>query len=192
MRRIAVCLALLSFPSVASAGGMPQLDFSNPLTTSQVVWLALIFFVLYLLLKRWALPQVAEVLRTRAEAIRRDLDAAQTTKSAADEAQTAATAAAREARAAAQGEINTALEAAKQQAAAEAATLNTRLEADLAAAETRIAAARAAAMGALHAVAAETTANVVSRLTGRETSTEQVGGAVEAEITARGLASARS
>lgn len=192
MRRIAICLVLLGFPTVASAAGMPQLDFSNPLTTSQVVWLALIFFVLYLLLKRWALPQVAGVLKTRAETIRRDLDAAQATKGAADEAAAMASAAAREAHAAAQGEINAALETAKQQATAESVVLNTKLEADLAAAEARIAAARKAAMGALHAVAAETTATVVARLTGGETSTERVGAAVDAEIAVRGLAGGRS
>ena len=44
---------------------MPQLDFANPLTIAQIVWLAIIFFTLYLLLSRWALPQVAEVLEVR-------------------------------------------------------------------------------------------------------------------------------
>ena len=45
---------------------MPQLDFSTPLTTGQVVWGAVIFVVLYLLLSRWALPQVGAVLEKRA------------------------------------------------------------------------------------------------------------------------------
>ena len=37
---------------------MPQLDFANPLTTSQVVWGAIIFVVLYVLLSRIGLPKV--------------------------------------------------------------------------------------------------------------------------------------
>lgn len=176
--------------SVAQAAeksvGVPQLDFANPLTTSQVVWLAIIFFVLYLLLKRWALPQMAEVLQTRAETIRHDLDVAQQAKGKADTAAASATQAAREAHAAAQAEINTALDAAKQAAAAEAAKLNAKLEADLAAAETRIAEARTAAMGALHAVAAETTATVVARLTGRSAEAGRIDAAVDTAIAASG------
>ena len=39
---------------------MPQLDFANPLTTSQVVWGAIIFVVLYILLSRIALPKVGD------------------------------------------------------------------------------------------------------------------------------------
>ena len=66
--------------------GMPQLDFGNVLTKSQVVWLALIFFVLYLLLSKWALPKVATVLEKRASTIAGDLQAAQTAKTAADAA----------------------------------------------------------------------------------------------------------
>jgi len=66
--------------------GMPQLDFHNPLTISQVVWLAIIFFALYLLLSKWALPQVAGVLEMRAGKIAADLDAARAAKAGADKA----------------------------------------------------------------------------------------------------------
>ena len=66
--------------------GMPQLDFHNPLTISQVVWLAIIFCVLYVLLSKWALPQVASVLDARAGAIAADLDAARGAKQGADAA----------------------------------------------------------------------------------------------------------
>ena len=43
---------LIGFSAMAEEveKGMPQLDFKNPLTISQVVWLAIIFFALYLLL----------------------------------------------------------------------------------------------------------------------------------------------
>ena len=58
--------AFLLLPAAARAEGMPQLDFANPLTTSQVVWGAIIFAVLYVLASRFALPKVAAVLEERA------------------------------------------------------------------------------------------------------------------------------
>jgi F-type H+-transporting ATPase subunit b len=79
--------ALLIQATPARAGeGMPQLDFANPLTLAQVVWLGIIFFALYLLLSRWALPRVAAVLEIRAAAIAADLDAARGAKVKADTA----------------------------------------------------------------------------------------------------------
>ena len=65
---------------------MPQLDFANPLTTSQVVWGAIIFVVLYILLSRVALPQVAAVIEERARHIAADLETAQAAKARSDEA----------------------------------------------------------------------------------------------------------
>ncbi len=81
LRLIALSLlAAFSLAPLAEAEeakkGMPQLDFSDPLLLSQVVWLAIIFLALYLLLSRWALPQVAEVLDERARRIKGDLEAA--------------------------------------------------------------------------------------------------------------------
>ena len=65
MRRMSGALIFALAPlgaMAAEAGkGMPQLDFANPLTRAQVVWGAIIFLVLYVLLSRWALPQVASV-----------------------------------------------------------------------------------------------------------------------------------
>ena len=145
--------------------GMPQLDFGNVLTKSQVVWLALIFFVLYLLLSKWALPKVGTVLEKRASTIAGELQAAQTAKTAADAAVAELTAKTRAAQSGAQAEIAGAAEA-----------------------EQRIAAARAAAMGALRQVAGETAAVVVTRLTGVHASQPSVDAAVGAALAARGLA----
>ena len=71
MRRL-LALALTIVPGAAFAaetGGMPQFQFSNELTTSQVVWMLLIFLTLYFLLARWALPEVGSVLEERARRI---------------------------------------------------------------------------------------------------------------------------
>src|SRR3954467_6252899 len=64
---------LLLVPCAAMAEGMPQLDFKNPLTISQVVWGAIICGVLYVLASRVALRKVGEVLEERASRIAADL-----------------------------------------------------------------------------------------------------------------------
>ena len=187
MRRIAVAaVTLLAFPAAAMADGMPQLDFKNPLTTSQVVWLVFIFSALYFLLARWGLPKVADVLEARATSIASDLDAARQAKSASDAAVSAMNEATRKAHTAAQAEIAAAVERSKQAAAAQAAALNARLDEQLAAAEQRIAAARAAAMGALRQVATETADVVVTRLTGTAPGRAALDQAVGAALAARG------
>lgn len=186
----AAAMSMLSSAAFAAeeSKGMPQLDFGNVLTKSQVVWLAIIFVVLYLLLSKWALPKVATVLEKRASTIAGDLQAAQTAKTAADAAVAELTAKTRAAQSGAQAEIAGAVEAAKAAATAQAVTLNARLDAQLAEAEQRIAAARAAAMGALRQVAGETAAVVVTRLTGVQASQPSVDAAVGSALAARGLA----
>jgi F-type H+-transporting ATPase subunit b len=163
-----------------AAEGMPQLDFANKLTQAQIVWLALIFLVLYLLLSRWALPMVGGVLEMRAATIATDLEAARQSKAAADSAVAELTAATRSAQATAQSRIADAVATAKQAAAEQAATLNARLDTQIAQAEQRIGEARAAALGALGQVAGETAELVVARLTG---------GAVDRDTVARAVAS---
>ena len=179
----------MSLFSVAQAaekkGGMPQLDFANPLTIAQVVWLAIIFAVLYLLLSRWALPQVGAVLEQRANRIQGDLEAAKSAKASADAAVVELTAATRQAQATAQAELAGAVAAASEAAAAQAATLNARLDKQLADAEGRINAARAAAVGALRSVATDTAVAVVTRLVGIAPSAGSVEHAVDAALAAR-------
>lgn len=163
-----VGLVLLSSTAhaVEAGKGMPQLDLANPLTISQVVWGAVIFFALYRLLSSWALPQVAEVLEMRAEKIATDLDAARAAKGAADAAIAELKASTSKAQAEAQAEVTNAVSVANANAAVQAATSTERLNSQLAAAEAQINAARAAAIGALREVATTTTTDVVTRLTG--------------------------
>lgn len=181
-------LGLSSAPAFAEEAqkGMPQLDFANSLTTSQVVWMALIFIVLYLLLSRWALPQVGEVMEMRASRIGQDLDAARTAKGEADRAVAELVTATRTAQSDAQAEIAAAVAKAKQVAAEEAAKVNARLEADIDAAEQRIHAARSAALGALRQVAGEAATAVVTRLVGAAPDAAAVDRAVGAQLAARG------
>jgi F-type H+-transporting ATPase subunit b len=186
--RLALLVALLLAPAAARAEGMPQLDFANPLTTSQVVWGAIIFVVLYILLSRIGLPMVAEVIDARARHIASDLETARASKARSDEAAKEVAEATARARAEAQAAINAALDAAKQEAAGRIAALNERLEKQLHEAEAQINAARSAAMSALREVATETAATVISRLTGAPPDQQRLDGAIGAALAARRIA----
>lgn len=181
----ALVAALLLLPVAAQAAGMPQLDIANPLTTSQVVWGAIIFALLYVVLSRSALPQVEQVLGERAAHIAADLDAARAAKTEADGAVAELTQATREAHAEAQAQIAQSLESAKAAAAVGAAELNARLDTQIAASEARIDAARKAALAALGQVATDTAHAVVDRLTAGAVPAKVVDRAVQAAVAAR-------
>src|SRR3954453_14614900 len=110
---------------------MPQLDFANPLTISQVVWMFLIFGALYLLLARWALPAVGEVLESREKRILADLDTARLAKEQADAPVAEIGERSRAASPQAPAEIAKALAAAKAEAAEKARLDNEQLERQL-------------------------------------------------------------
>lgn len=178
---------LIAIPAGARAEGMPQLDFSTPLTISQVVWGTIIFVVLYILLSRNALPLVASVLDERAAMISRDLDEARAAGTRANAGIAEADQAIAKARAEAQAAINAAVNEAKNAASQQAEALNTRLEKQLEESEAQIAQARASAMGALRQVATETAATVVARLTGVAPDQRQLDGAIVSALAARGI-----
>jgi F-type H+-transporting ATPase subunit b len=178
---------LLMLPAAAMAKGMPQLDFSTPLTISQVVWGAIIFIVLYVMLSKTGLPLVASVLEERAGKIAKDLDEARAAKARADAGMTEAEQATAKARAESQAAINAALEEAKKAAAVQAEALHARLEKQLQDAEAQIAQARASAMSALRQVATETAATVVTRLTGTAPDAARLDGAIGSALAIRGV-----
>jgi F-type H+-transporting ATPase subunit b len=182
--RLALLVGLL-LPGAALAQGMPQLDFANPLTTSQVVWGAVIFALLYVLLSRVALPRVGMVIDERARHIAADLETAQASKARADEAAKQVAEATARARAEAHGSINAALDAAKQESAGRIAALNQRLDQQLRESEAQIDAARAAALRALREVATDTAATVIGRLTGAPPDQGRLDGAIGAALAAR-------
>ncbi len=164
---------------------MPQLDFSNPLTIAQVVWMAIIFGLLYYLLARYALPQVGAVIDDRARRISSDLDSARAAKVQSDAAIAEITEAGRRANAEAQSAIANAIGKAKTEALEQSRIADERLTTQLAEAEHRIAEARNTAMGALREVAQSTASAVVARLTGQPADASAIEGAVGAVMAQR-------
>jgi F-type H+-transporting ATPase subunit b len=200
MKRVvlAAFTALLAAPAMAvetpgggmeeqASGGMPQLDFGNPLMLAQVIWLLIIFGILYYVLAHVVLPRFEGVLENRRQRIQGDLEAARAAKAEADAAMDAHRAASAKSRAEAQAAIADALASAQADAAGKAAALNAKLNEQIASAEARINAARDAAMGALREVATDTTGALVQRLTGLN-EPAAVQAAVSRELAAQGRA----
>jgi F-type H+-transporting ATPase subunit b len=164
---LAAAVALPAAPALAAEGGgagMPQLNFHD--YTPQLFWLAVTFIALYLLMKRVALPRVAEVVSAREQRIANDLDRAAALKAEAEEAmqayeKTQAEARARAADIVRQTEAAIAKETAQRQGQL-AGDLGERLKG----AEARIAAAKASAMGNLAGVSSEVARAAVERLIG--------------------------
>ncbi len=95
---------------------MPQLD---PLVfVPQLVWLAISFVILYLLLARLALPRIGDAIEARQDRIAHDLDTAATLKSEAEAVLRAYERTMAEARSEAQSEIARAAEQRAQESAA--------------------------------------------------------------------------
>ena len=172
--------------AAADTGGMPQLDFANPLTIAQVVWLFIIFGVLVFLAAHYLLPPVAEVLEDRRARIAGDLDAARDARAEAEAAEAGQRDATARARAEAQASIAAAVGAAQADAARRAETLAAKLDAQIAEAETRIGAARDSAMGALREAATDAAEALVKRLSGLDEKAA-IEAAVGRELAARKL-----
>ena len=156
--------------------GFPPFETQN--YPSQLVWLALTFVLLYVLMAKVALPRIGSILAERSKRIADDIAAAQRLKERSDAAHAAYEKALADARARAQGIANSMRE--RQAEAAE--EINKRLEAELherlAAAEKSIAATRNAAMGNVGAIAADTASAIVERLIGKAPAAHEVAAAL--------------
>lgn len=162
---------------------MPQLEVGTFLP--QLVWLAITFVLLYVLMAKVALPRVAEVMEERRKRLDHDLEEAARLKRETETAIAEYEAALAKARAQAQsiaGETRSRI-------AADASAERSKVDADLAAAtkaaEARIHAAKEAALASLSGMAGEAASEIVSRLSGIAPANDTVQGAVAKALAAR-------
>jgi F-type H+-transporting ATPase subunit b len=140
----------------------------------QLVWLALSFGLLYVLLKRLVLPRVGEAIEERKERIERDIAKAEALKAETEEALTGYERALAEARAQAGAiakDVHAKLAA---EVDAERAKLDAQVAQQVAAAEARIAEGKARAMAGVGEIAGETAGAIVAKLIGSEVSRDEV------------------
>ncbi len=145
---------------------MPQLD--PAVFSSQLVWLAIFFVALYVLMARLALPRVEAVFARRNERIAGNLARAEALKSEAAAILAAYEKAIAEAKASAQAQASANAAEIARIVAAREGELGSALAAKTAAAEAAIASAKAKAMRDIEIVAGELAALMAKRVAGLE------------------------
>ncbi len=162
---------------------MPQLDLAT--FPPQLIWLAISFVVLYLLMAKLGLPRIARALGARRERIDGDLEKAQRMKVEAEAVIAAYERALAEARQQAQITLKEATERLSAEAAERQRRTAERLAAETAAAERRIAAAKTAALANIREVAVEVARAAAAKLGGGEIDAARAAEAVDAVMRER-------
>jgi F-type H+-transporting ATPase subunit b len=175
---LAAVLVVGASGTAAAAGGMPQLDPHD--FAPQLVWLAITFVVLYLVMSKLAVPAISDTLDKRQGKIQSDLDAAE--KASED---TRALVAAYEKRLADAREEARRLQRERAESDSAAATarlteLANTLNARIDEAEKRIAGQRAQVLENLEDMAHDIAADVYSKLSGQPADA----GALKAKVAA--------
>jgi len=166
------------------SGGMPQLDYH--LFAPQLVWLAIAFVALYLVMARLAVPAIADTLAKRQAKIQGDLDAAEKANE-----ETRALVAAYEKRLADAREEARRLTRERGEADGAAATarfneLHDRLAKQISDAEKRIAAQRDDVMVGLAHMASDIGQDVYAKIAGQAADQGALAGKITAAITGGG------
>lgn len=170
-------MATKTSTEVPHKSGFPP--FQKETFASQLVWLAITFVALYLLISRIAIPRIGGIIEARDKRIAGDLAEAQRLKSDSEAALAAYEKALADARNRAQvigGEIRDKLHA---EAEENRKALEAKLNAQLAEAEKTIAATKSAAMTNVRGIAVDAAAAIVERLIGTTPPAPAVAAAVD-------------
>lgn len=158
---------------------MPQLVVED--WAPQLIWLAITFTTLYIIMARVALPRIANVLEERSVKIASDLDDAQRLKQEADDAMAAYEKALADARAKAHAIAAETRDKVNAETDRQQADLSAKLVAKAQEAEARISSERDKALSNVRDVAKDTAAAVVGNLLGNSDEAA-VSAAVDAEL----------
>ncbi|MGE3144188.1 MAG: F0F1 ATP synthase subunit B [Pseudorhodoplanes sp.] len=156
----------------------PFPPFNQQTFASQLLWLAIAFVLLYLLMSRLALPRVGGIIAARSGKIASDLAEAQKLKEASDAAAAAHEKKLAEARANAQAIAGQTRDKLMAEADQRRKSLEASLQQKLDEAERTIAATRTAAMSNVGAIASDAAKAIVERLTGAPAPDKAVADAV--------------
>jgi F-type H+-transporting ATPase subunit b len=159
---------------------MPQLDLAT--FPTQLIWLAVTFAALYLVMAYSGLPRLGGIIERRRARIADDLDKAQRMKAEAEAVIAAYEKALAEARAKAQAVLREATNRLSAEAAAQQKKLAERLAIELDAAEKRIEAAKTKALSGLRELAVDVARAASAKLSGREADSSHVAEAVDAVL----------
>jgi F-type H+-transporting ATPase subunit b len=167
----------------SEGGGMPQLEVSTFLP--QLVWLAITFCLLYVLMARIGLPRVGGIIEARRRRIDDDLARAAQLKSEAE----AVMAAYQQALATARSEAQAVVKQTTDRFAAEAAErqrqLSEALAEQTAAAERQIAAAKQNALAEMHGIAVDVGRSIAEKVAGSTPDAARLARAVDQAIAER-------
>jgi F-type H+-transporting ATPase subunit b len=141
--------------------------FQSETFASQLLWLAITFGLLYVLMSRVALPRVAKVLDERSVRLAEDLEEAQRLRAESETAAAAYEKSLADARASAKAIAQEKRNALSAETDAKRKALEAELAEKLAASEAAIRSTTAQAMSNVHDIAVETATAIVERLTGR-------------------------
>ncbi|MFP3944149.1 MAG: F0F1 ATP synthase subunit B' [Alphaproteobacteria bacterium] len=156
--------------------------FDTDTFAPQLVWLAITFGFLYMMMSRFALPRIAAVLEERHDRIADDLDKAEELKGQTEQAIAAYEKSLADARAKAHAIAAETHAEIMAEVEAQRAETDRQINAKLAEAEKQIHATKTAALAHVRDVATDTAGIIVERLLGSAPDAKAVGSAVEAEL----------
>lgn len=165
---------------------MPQLDFGD--FAPQLVWLALTFIAMYLLMARVALPRIATVLEERRDRIANDLAQADQLRRETDQAIAAYEKALADAKAKANAIAQETRDKLNDELERERKQLEQRITEKLEKAEAEIAKTKAEALSHVEEIARETTAALVEQLIGEQVKADRLEKAVAEAASKHGAA----
>ena len=160
-------------------GGKPQFPpFNKETFASQLIWFAIFFIALYVIIARMAIPRIGGIIEARRGKVEGDIAEANRLKEQSDAALKAYEKSLADARNRAQSLANETRDKLNAEAEERRKALESQLNGKLAEAEKVIATTKTAAMANVHGIAAETASAIVQRLIG----TAPASSAVEAAV----------